>query len=99
MTNCDIFAGQVTAYCASALASGTLFYLWRRMGQQDRMRAWRLYGWYCGLMLCGSCFGAVAWAAIMMSLVNVFKGNVTADLAEATSDKFDTCMRAYARAQ
>jgi hypothetical protein len=71
MTNCDIFAGQVTAYCASALASGTLFYLWRRMGQQDRMRAWRLYGWYCGLMLCGSCFGAVAWASNMKVMEDV----------------------------
>ena len=36
---------------------------------------WRLYGWYCALMTCGSCVGAVAWAATMMSRVNIFKAN------------------------
>ena len=30
---------------------------------------WRLYGWFSGLMLCGSCFGAVAWGAWMQFLV------------------------------
>jgi hypothetical protein len=47
--------------------------LWRRMGEEDRGRLWRLYGWFSGLMTCGSCFGAVAWAARMMDLVNDFK--------------------------
>jgi hypothetical protein len=47
--------------------------LWRRMGEEDRERLWRLYGWFNGLMTCGSCFGAVAWAARMMDLVNDFK--------------------------
>ena len=36
---------------------------------------WRLYGWYCALMTCGSCVGAVAWAARMMNLANGFKAN------------------------
>ena len=26
---------------------------------------WQLYGWFSGLVLCGSCFGAVTWAAWM----------------------------------
>ena len=34
---------------------------------------WQLYGWFSGLMTCGSCFGAVAWAARMVYLVNQFK--------------------------
>jgi hypothetical protein len=50
-----------------------MFYLWRRMGEEDRGRVWRLYGWYSGLMACGSCFGAVAWTAKMMNLANIFK--------------------------
>ena len=33
---------------------------------------WPLYGWFCGLMVCGSCFGAVTWAARMMELENGF---------------------------
>ena len=36
---------------------------------------WSLYGWFCGLMVCGSCFGAVTWAARMMQFVNGFNAN------------------------
>ncbi len=35
------------------------------MEEEDRGRVWRLYGWYSGLMACGSFVGAVAWAAQM----------------------------------
>ena len=42
------------------------------MEEEDRGRVWRLYGWFTALMTCGSCFGAVAWAARMMGLVNFF---------------------------
>jgi hypothetical protein len=45
------------------------------MEEEDRGRVWRLYGWFTALMTCGSCVGAVAWAAYMMGLVNGFKGN------------------------
>jgi hypothetical protein len=45
------------------------------MDEEERQRVWRLYGWFCGLMVCGSCFGAVTWAARMMSLVNWLNGN------------------------
>ncbi len=50
------------------------------MEEEDRGRVWRLYGWFSGLMACGSCFGAATWAAWMMLLVNVFEANTsTAD--------------------
>jgi hypothetical protein len=52
-----------------------MFYRWRRMEEEDRGRVWRLYGWYSGLMACGSCFGAVTWAALMMHLVNLFEAH------------------------
>ncbi len=71
-------AGQIAAYCVSAFAGGIFFILWRLMGTEDRRRVWRLYGWYSALMFCGSCFGAVAWAARMMSLVNGLKANLGA---------------------
>jgi hypothetical protein len=51
-----------------------MFYLWWRMEEQDRGRMWWLYGWFTALMACGSCFGAVAWSARMMNLVNGFEG-------------------------
>jgi hypothetical protein len=54
-----------------------MFYLWRRMGEEDRGRVWRLYGWFTALMACGSCVGAVAWASRMMYFVNHFKANAT----------------------
>ena len=51
-----------------------MLYLWRRMDEEGRRRVWSLYGWFCGLMVCGSCFGAVTWAARMMQLENDFNG-------------------------
>jgi hypothetical protein len=47
------------------------------MEEDHRGRVWRLYGWFTALMACGSCVGAVAWAALMMGLVNAFKGNTS----------------------
>ncbi len=52
-----------------------MFYRWRRMEEEDRVRVWRLYGWFTALMAYGSCVGAVAWAARMMSNVNFFLGD------------------------
>jgi hypothetical protein len=72
-------------FCVSAVAGGTMFYRWRRMEEEDRGRVWRLYGWYSGLMACGSCIGAVAWTANMMNLANIFKANTSANLAEQSS--------------
>jgi hypothetical protein len=52
-----------------------MLYLWWRMDEEGRRRVWRLYGRFCGLMVCGSCFGAVTWAARMMDRVNFFNAN------------------------
>ena len=38
------------------------------------MHVWRLYGWFSALMLCGSCVGAVTWAARMMNIVSTYNG-------------------------
>jgi hypothetical protein len=59
----------------SALAGGSALYAWCRIQEEERQRGWRLYGWFSALMLCGSCFGAVSWAARMTQLENVFNGN------------------------
>jgi hypothetical protein len=71
----DAFAAQIAAFCVSALASGTMFLRWRRMRGEGRRGEWELYGWFSGLMLCGSCFGAVAWGALMQDLVLSFNRN------------------------
>jgi hypothetical protein len=55
------------------------------MEEEDRGRVWRLYGWFTALMACGSCFGAVAWGAKMMQIVNNSNANATEDLAQLTS--------------
>jgi hypothetical protein len=62
-----------------------MFYLWLRLDAGARQRIWRMYGWYCGLMLCACCFGAVAWAAHMMFYASRWKmafKNVTSSLDE-----------------
>jgi hypothetical protein len=61
-----------------------MFRLWWRMDEEGRQRVWRLYGWFTALMLCGSCFGAVSWAARMVSGVNGFRGN---DLLSTDNDE------------
>lgn len=48
--------------------------LWWRMDGERRQRVWSLYGWFLALMLCGSCFGAVTWAAWMQFLSNSIFG-------------------------
>ncbi len=55
------------------------------MEEEDRGRVWRLYGWFSGLMACGSCFGAAAWTARMICLEIYFKGNVSPDPVQMTS--------------
>ena len=62
-----------------------MFYRWRRMGEANRGRVWRLYGWFSGLMMCGSCVGVVAWASNMIFLVNIFTANDSADVVQLTS--------------
>jgi hypothetical protein len=59
-----------------------MLYLWRRMDEEGRRRVWSLYGWFCWLMVCGSCFGAVTWAARMMQFVN----NINSDDADSRGD-------------
>jgi len=68
----DAFPEQIAAFCVSAWASGTMFLRWWRMDGEGRRRVWRLYGWFSGLMLCGSMFGAVAWGAGMQVLVLIY---------------------------
>jgi hypothetical protein len=67
-------AEQIVAYFVSALAAGAMFRLWRRYNEQDRQRVWRFYGWYSGLMFCGSCVGVMTWGARIFNLVNLYKG-------------------------
>ena len=59
-----------------------MLYLWWRMDEEGRRRVWSLYGWFCGLMVCGSCFGAVTWAARMTSAENGFNANDAASRGE-----------------
>ncbi len=55
------------------------------MVEENRGRVWRLYGWFSALMACGSCVGAVAWAARMMQLTNGFEANTIPDKAQQAS--------------
>ncbi len=66
---------QIAAYCASAVAGGSMFRLWRRLDVEGRQRVWRLYGWFTALMLVGSCFGVVSWSARMKRLLDVYQSD------------------------
>jgi hypothetical protein len=75
-------AEQIAFYCVSALAGGTIFYLWRRMEEDDRGRVWRLYGWFTALLACGSCFGVVAWTASMFYRARLFEAEYAETVVE-----------------
>jgi hypothetical protein len=62
-----------------------MFYRWRRIEEEDRGRVWRLYGWFTGLMACGSCVGVVTWAARMIQLVYLFKSRAGSSKVERSS--------------
>jgi hypothetical protein len=69
----------------SALASGVMFYRWRHVGEEARQQLWRLYGWFSGLMLCGSCVGVVTWAAWMQVAANEFTSVIDRTLSFSES--------------
>jgi hypothetical protein len=45
---------------------------------------WPLYGWFTALMACGSCVGAVSWAAQMLLLVNLFRAEKNDNLVQSS---------------
>ncbi len=57
-----------------AVAGGRMLYLWWRMAEEERQSVWSLYGRFCGLMVCGSCFGAVTWTSRMVNLEYFLSG-------------------------
>jgi hypothetical protein len=73
------FVAQIFAYCISAVVGGTMFSLWWRMGVTGRQSVWRLHGWYSGLMMLGSIFGAFTWSAYMMYLLRSFESSKISD--------------------
>jgi hypothetical protein len=52
-----------------------MLYRWRRIDEQSRSSLWRLYGWFNGLMLCGSCFGIATWAMYLQWIAYVSIAN------------------------
>jgi hypothetical protein len=54
---------------------------WLRMDNDARRRltTWRFYGWFCALMMCGSCVGAVTWLSYLQALDNNFRANDVVD--------------------
>jgi hypothetical protein len=90
----SLTAFQIAAYSVCLIASGTMLVLWRRIDERNRQRIWRLYGWYCGLMLCSSCFGIVRWTANLNFSLNfyeqnnIFKVNPTPDVMKAKAFSF-----------
>ena len=64
-------------YCFGALAGGIMFFRWFRAGAEGRQRisAWRLYGWFSGLMTLANCCGAVCSIAQMMRYSSFIKSS------------------------
>ena len=65
---------QIAGFCACAIMSGALYVRWLRLDAGGKKQSWRLHGWFTALTCIGSfAGGAVAWGAIMQSLVFTFQ--------------------------
>jgi hypothetical protein len=53
-----VSSSQIALHIICALATGVMYFLWRRLKEDHKRRVWRLYGWYTGLACIGSAFGA-----------------------------------------
>lgn len=63
-----------------------MLFRWLNISEGDRQHVWRLYGWYCRLMLCGSCIGVVTWVAWMQYLAHDFSS--TRDMSLSLPQKY-----------
>lgn len=53
--------------------SGVIFTRWKRLSPASRKTIWPLYGWFTGLMSCGSFFGALHFALWTRFLVSYYQ--------------------------
>ncbi len=60
----------------NAVASGTMLLRWRSLSENVRQDAWKLYGWFTGLMFCGSLFGALHGAFWTQFLINYYEAGI-----------------------
>jgi hypothetical protein len=63
------------------MISGVFFIRWRRLSDNCRKQLWGLYGWFTGIMLCGSCCGAINWALWTQFLVNYYQSGIKSQYA------------------
>ena len=63
-----------------------MFHRWWSIGKEGQRHVWRPYGWFCGLMLCGSCAGIVSWTSWMLFITGFM--TYDHDRTISTSEKF-----------
>ncbi len=59
---------QVAAFIVCALAQGIAFWRWKRLSSDEKLKGWRLYGWFCGFSFLSSIVGCGAYASRFVSL-------------------------------
>ena len=59
---------QVAAFIVCALAQGIAFWRWKRLSSDEKLKGWRLYGWFCGFSFLSSIVGCAAYASRFVSL-------------------------------
>jgi len=63
---------QVAAFIVCALAQGIAFLRWKRLSSEEKLKGWRLYGWFCGFSFMSSIVGCGAYAARFVSLKSYY---------------------------
>ena len=73
-----------------------MFWLWRRLQDADRHVIWRRYGLFCALMCCGSCAGALSYAAWSQWLIFYHGADYDAEGTRRGSAQFSDAVQSYA---
>jgi hypothetical protein len=92
--NCS---SQTSAFIVCAAASGWMFRRWQRMGDYDRARVWKHYGWLSGLMCFGCCMGAVSYAAWSQFLFSYQRSDYAGKGVALCSPEFFEAIASYSR--
>jgi hypothetical protein len=67
---------QISCFVICAAAHGTAFARWRKWSAEEKLRGWRLYGWFTALSCIGSVAGALAYAARIGHLYGIYATRV-----------------------
>jgi len=63
---------QISCFAICAIAHGTASARWLKWSDEEKLRGWRLYGWFTALSCAGSLAGVIAFSGRIFHLTGVY---------------------------